>query len=180
MYPSGDAETLTSQKQPITIAIEDEDPQVIEALLRYVYTSDLDWNNSDRELHPYHFYALVFKMAIKFKIPRLALLALEPIELSEVSRIDEELQDAVPDLYAMPLDREGRELRETLVKKTAKPWGVGMLNFPSYKELVATVPEFALDTIAYLAREGQGDVALPIQSRPEHVGSGQIRDGALA
>jgi hypothetical protein len=135
MYPSGDAKTLTSQKQPITIAIEDEDPQVIEALLRYVYTSDLDWNNSDRELHPYHFYALVFKMAIKFKIPRLALLALEPIELSEVSRIDEELQDAVPDLYAMPLDREGRELRETLVKKTAKPWGVGMLNFPSYKEL---------------------------------------------
>jgi hypothetical protein len=172
MYPSENAKTLISQKEPITIAIEDEDPQVIQALLRYVYTSDLDWTNSDRELHPYHFYALVFKMAIKFKIPRLAMLALEPIELSEISRIDEELQDAVPELYAMPLDREVRELRETLVKKTAKPWGVGMLNFPSYKELIATVPEFALDTIAYLAKESQGDMAVPIQSGPKHVGGG--------
>ena len=171
--------TLTLPKQPITIVIEDEDPQVIEALLRYVYTNDLDWNNSDRELHPYHFYALVFKMAIKFKIPRLALLALEPIELSEISRIDEELQDAVPDLYAMPLDREGRELREILIKKTAKPWGVGMLNFPSYKELIATVPEFTLDTIAYLAKESRRDTALPIQSGPDHVGGGQVRDDVL-
>jgi hypothetical protein len=93
-------------------------------------------------------------MAIKFKIPRLAMLALEPIELSEVSRVDEELQDAVPDLYAMPLDRDGQEIREILIKKTARAWGVGMLNFPSYKELIANVPEFALDTIAYLAREG--------------------------
>lgn len=111
-------------------------------------------------------------MAIKFKIPRLAMLALEPIELSEISRIDEELQDAVPELYAMPLDRDGRELRETLVKKTAKQWGVGMLNFPSYKELIATVPEFALDTIAYLARESQGDMAQPIQSGTKNVGGG--------
>ena len=111
-------------------------------------------------------------MAIRFKLPRLAMLALEPIELSEISRIDEELQDAVPDLYAMPLDR-GRELRETLVKKTAKPWGVGMLNFPSYKELIATVPEFALDTIAYLAQEPP-DMVLPIQTGPQHVGGAEI------
>lgn len=134
----------------------------------------MDWTNSDRELHPYHFYSLVFKMAIKFKIPRLAMLALEPIELSEVSRIDEELQDAVPELYAMPLDREGRELRETLVKKTARPWGVGMLSFPSYKDLIATVPEFALDTIAYLAREAPAEVMLPIQSGSQHVGPAEI------
>lgn len=134
----------------------------------------MDWTNSDRELHPYHFYALVFKMAIKFKIPRLALLALEPIELSEISRVDEELQDAVPELYAMPRDREGRELRETLVKKTARPWGVGMLNFSSYKELIANVPEFALDTIAYLAREAPAEVMLPIQNDPRHIGSADI------
>jgi hypothetical protein len=134
----------------------------------------MDWTNSDRELHPYHFYALVFKMAIKFKIPRLAMLALEPIELSEISRIDEELQDAVPELYAMPLDREWRELREILVKKTAKPWGVGMLNFPSYKELIAAVPEFALDTIACLAREAPGEMMLPIQDGPQHVGGVDI------
>ena len=134
----------------------------------------MDWTNSDRELHPYHFYALVFKMAIKFKLPRLAMLALEPIELSEISRIDEELQDAVPELYAMPLDREGRELRETLVKKTAKPWGMGMLNFPSYKDLIATVPEFALDTIAYLAREAPGEMTLPIQNGPQHVAANAI------
>lgn len=134
----------------------------------------MDWTNSDRELHPYHFYSLVFKMAIKFKLPRLAILALEPIELSEISRVDEELQDAVPELYAMPLDREGRELRETLVKKTAKPWGVGMLNFPSYKELISTVPEFALDTIAYLAGEAPGETMLPIQDGPEHVGGAEI------
>ena len=113
-------------------------------------------------------------MAIRFKLPRLAMLALEPIELSEISRIDEELQDAVPDLYAMPLDRGGRELREMLVKKTAKPWGVGMLNFSSYKELIATVPEFALDTIAYLARENPGDMVLPIQSGPQHDGGVEI------
>jgi len=150
--------------------MEDEDPQIVEALLRYVYTGDVDWNNSDRELHPYHFYALVFKMAVKIKLPRLAILALEPIELTEISRIDEELQDAVPELYAMPLDREGRELRETLVKKTAKPWGVSMVNFPSYKELIANVPEFALDTIAYLAREIPGEMALPIQSDCAPVG----------
>jgi hypothetical protein len=134
----------------------------------------MDWTNSDRELHPYHFYALVFKMAIKFKLPRLAMLALEPIELSEISRVDEELQDAVPELYAMPLDREGRELRETLIKKTAKPWGVGMLNFPSYKELIATVPEFALDTIAYLAQGSQGEMVSPIKNSPQHVGSAEI------
>lgn len=134
----------------------------------------MDWTNSDRELHPYHFYALVFKMAIRFKLPRLAMRALEPIELSEISRIDEELQDAVPDLYAMPLDREGRELRETLVKKSAKPWGVGMLNFPSYKELIASVPEFALDTIAYLARQAPAEIMLPIQDGPPHMGMAEI------
>ena len=113
-------------------------------------------------------------MAIKFKLPRLAMLALEPIELSEISRIDEELQDAVPDLYAMPLDREARELRDTLVKKTAKPWAVGMLDFPSYKELIATVPEFALDTIAYLAHELPADMTLPIQNGPQPVGVAEI------
>jgi hypothetical protein len=113
-------------------------------------------------------------MALKFKLPRLAMLALEPIELTEVSRIDEELQDAVPELYAMPLDREGRELRETLIRKTARPWGVGMLDFPSYKELIATVPEFALDTIAFLAREAPGELTLPIQKGPQHVGPVEI------
>ena len=150
--------------------MSDEDPQVVEALLRYLYTGDMDWTNSDRQLHPYHFYALVFKIAVKLKIPKLATLALEPIELSEISRIDEELQDAVPDLYAMRPDGEVKELRETMVRKTAKPWGVGMLNFPSYKELIATVPEFALDTIAYLAKDGQGEMTLPIQSSPQPAG----------
>lgn len=143
-------------------------------MLRYVYTGDLDWTHSDRELHPYHFYALVFKLAIKFKLPRLAILALEPIELSEISLIDEELQDAVPELYAMPKDGEGRKLRETLIRKTAKPWGIGMLDFPSYKELIAAVPDFALDTIAYLARESQGEMVLPIQSEPQQGGTAEI------
>ena len=152
--------------------MDDEDPSIVEALLRYLYTGDMDWTHTDQQLHPYHFYSLVFKLAVRYRLPRLAMLALEPIELSDISRIDEELQEAVPVLYGKGLGNEDemRELREVLVRKTAVPWGRGMIGYASYKELIREVPDYALDTIAYLAKESatkaDGEMTLPIQNGP--------------
>ena len=149
--------------------MNDQDPHLLDALLRYIYTGDVDWTNSNRELHPYHFYALVFKMAITYKLPKLAMLAIEPIEFTEISRIDEELQEAIPGLYAMKMDLDVKELRETVVRKTAKVWGIGMLTFASYKALISTVPDFALDTIRQLALEIQGPATVPLHREAQQI-----------
>jgi len=134
-------------------------------MFRYIYTSTLLWDHSPRTLHPYHFYALVFVTAIRFQLHHLARLALEAVELgNDVSRIDELLQEGIPELYTTMeegLSLENREemskLREMLISKCARPWGKSMTRYTSFRDLVDGCPEFALECIEFLASDG-GDV----------------------
>ena len=145
------------------------EPDILTAVFRYIYTLSLDWASSAQTLHPYHFYSLVFKLSLTFAIPRLALLALSRIELKlgEVSRVDEEVMEGIPTLYALigtgAQEAEWKEVREIVVRKTAREWGVGMRDWVSWRELVERVPEYARDAIAFLAAQsvpgGAGGVA---------------------
>lgn len=180
----GDFEEATSS----TIEMHDDDPRILEKLLRWIYTMQLSEPQSKD-----HFWTenvQLYNMADKYGLGGL-MESTRDILLDEAlrcriqpSRLADSMTDyveAIEMLYGdLPEQEEVITMRDRIVRHTAYAVAQYARSFPQLQELIANIPNFGVVLLEHLAKgEQERKMSVSSQSSKSQSAGSQISSDSL-